>query len=127
MQFSIDKIKNMPYTAKVGATLWLFSWTWLLVVYYNLTKDTNWVYKLSIAIAILAVLLFQAQNWARIISVLANIMGILLSGYFYMGGFILIATVNVVLFGGAIYYLMVPSTAVYFKSQTKSGPHTGAK
>lgn len=118
MQFRLDRFKNMPFSAKVGVSLWILSWIWLLVNYYSLTKDIDWVYKLSAGIGILAVFLIQSQNWARIISVLANIMGILLSGYFFLAGFVFVATVNVILFGSAIYYLMIPATSAYFKSQS---------
>ena len=118
MQFQIDKLKNMPYSAKMGITLWLVSWAWLLAVYYYLTRDTEWVLKLSIAIGLLTIFISQAQNWARLIGIIANIMGILLSIYFYMGGFVMVAAVNVVLFGGSIYYLMLTSSTRYFKEQS---------
>ncbi len=119
MQFKIDKFKNMPYTGKVGSTLWLVSWIWLIGAYYYLTRDTAWAAKLSIAVLLLGLFIFQAQNWARLIAVLGNAMGILLSGYFFVAGFFLIATVNVMLFGGAIYFLMVPATSQYFKAQSR--------
>ncbi len=119
MQFSIDKFRNMPYSGKMGVTLWLIGWVWLLSVYYHLTKDSEWVLKLAIAIALLTLFISQAQNWARLICVVANIMGVLLSAYFYLAGFAMIAAVNVVLFGGSVYYLMIPSTGRYFKSQNK--------
>ncbi len=107
----------------MGVTLWLVSWIWLLSAYYYLTHDSEWVLKLSLAIGLLAIFISQAQNWSRLIGIVANIMGILLSYYFFMRGFIMIATVNVVLFGGAVCYLMVPSTTRYFKEQSK--PATG--
>lgn len=119
MQFKIEKFKDMPYTGKVGSTLWLVSWIWLISAYYYLTQDTTWVAKLSIAVLLLGLFIFQAQNWARLIAVLGNVMGILLSGYFFVAGFILIATVNVMLFGGAVYFLMVPATSQYFKVQSQ--------
>ena len=87
MQFTIDKIKNMPYSGKVGAALWALSWIWLIAVYYYLTQDTTWTYKLSIAAVLLIVFLLQAQNWARLIAVLGNVMGILLSWHFFIKGF----------------------------------------
>jgi len=120
MQLKVEKLKNMPYTGKVGSTLWLVSWIWLISVYYYLTKDTAWAAKLSIAVVLLGIFVFQAQNWARLIAVLGNLMGILLSGYFFLAGFILIATVNIMLFGGAIYFLMVPTTSHYFKAQSQT-------
>jgi hypothetical protein len=119
MQFKTEKFKYMPNTGKIGSTLWLVSWIWLISVYYYLTQDTTWVAKLTIAVVLLGLFIFQAQNWARLIAVLGNVMGILLSGYFFIAGFVLIATVNVMLFGGAIYYLMVPATAQYFKIQNQ--------
>ena len=125
MQFKIERFTNMPYSGKVGSTLWLVSWIWMISTYYYLTHDTNWVLKLAIAAAILALMLFQAQNWARWISVMANLMGILLAFNFFMAGFILFATVDVMLFGGAIAFLMAPATAQYFKAQSHKGTHRG--
>ena len=120
MQYKIEKFTMMPYSAKMGVTLWIISWAWLLSAYYYLTKDSDWATKLAIAIVILAIFITQAQNWSRLIGVVANVMGILLSLYFYLAGFAVVAAVNVVLFGGAIYYLMVPATARYFKEQSQS-------
>ena len=109
----------MPQKAKVAVTLWIMSWLWLIISYYYLTHDSSWALKLAISVCLLGFFIFQAQNWARWISVLANVMGIFLSGYFFLAGFIMIATVNVILFSGGIYYFMVPITAQYFKTQSK--------
>lgn len=117
MPFSMDKFRNMPFSAKVGVTLWLVSWIWFIALYYYLTRDNDWVLKLSIAIGILAVFLFQAQNWARWISMLANSMGLLLSVFFFIKGYVFESALNLILFGGSIYYLLVPPTTTYFKSQ----------
>ena len=127
MQFKIEKFKNMPYPGKVGVTLWVVSWVWLISCYYYLTKDVNWAGKLTIAACLLALFLFQAQNWARMISMLANVMGILLSAYFFMAGFVTIAAVNVILFGGAIYFLLIPAASQYFKSQSQQASGQGRK
>lgn len=121
MQFKIERFKNMPYAGKVGLTLWVTSWIWFLSVYYYLTNDSTWVVKLSIAVAILVPFLFQSQNWARMIAILGNAMGIVLSILFFYKGLVLIATVNVLLFGGSIYYLMVPATSRYFKAHSQPG------
>lgn len=109
----------MPSVAKIGASLWLFSWIWFIAIYYYLTKDTDWVFKLSVAVVILAGFLSQAQNWARLISILANSMGILLSVVFFYKGLAFIAALNLVFFCGAIYFLLVPATTAYFKSQSR--------
>ena len=125
MQFKIERFTNMPYTGKVGSTLWVVSWVWMISTYYYLTHDTSWVLKLAIAAAILGLLLFQAQNWARWISVMANLMGILLAFNFFMAGFTLFATVDVMLFGGAIGFLMAPATVQFFKAQSHGKAHRG--
>lgn len=118
MPFQMDNFKKMPQPGKIAVTLWIVGWVWLIGAYYYLTNDFSWAIKLSIAAFLLLIFLSQAQNWARLISVLANVMGIFLSGYFFLAGFILIATVNVILFGGAIYYFMVPVTAQYFQAKS---------
>ncbi len=119
MLFKIDKLRNMPSSGKIGTTLWVISWVWLIAVYYHLTQDRTWAVKLSIADVILVLFLLQAQNWARLIALLGSIMGILLSGHFYWKGFIFVAIINVVLFSGSIYFLMVPATSRYFKAQSQ--------
>jgi fatty acid desaturase len=121
MLLSLEKFKNMPSLAKIGISFWLLSWVWFIAVYYYYTKDTDWVLKLSIAVGILSLFLSQAQNWARLISILANSMGILLSVIFFYKGLALIAALNLVFFSGAIYLLMVSPTTAYFKSQSQSG------
>jgi chromate transport protein ChrA len=118
----MDKFRNMPFPAKVGATLWLISWIWFIALYYYLTKDNDWVLKLSIAIGILAVFLFLAQNWARWISLLANSMGLLLTVIFLFKGYLFQSVLNLILFGGSAYYLLIPPTATYYKSQSR--PHS---
>lgn len=120
MPLSLDKFKNMPSVSKIGALLWLFSWIWFIAVYYHYTKDTDWVWKLSIAVGILGIFLSQAQNWARYISILANSMGILLSVIFFYKGLAFIAALNLVFFSAAIYFLLVSPTTTYFKSQSQS-------
>jgi glucose-6-phosphate-specific signal transduction histidine kinase len=118
MQFKIDRFKNLPFTGKMGLTLWLIGWIWLISVFFYLTKDKDLTFKLSIAVIILIPFIIQIQNWARWIVILGNMMGILYSYYFFIGGHVLIATVNVMLFGSSIYYLTVPATSRYFKPQS---------
>ncbi len=118
----MDKIKNMPLSAKTGIALWLASWIWFLGAYYFLIKDVDDVLKFSIAVILLAVFMLQFRNWARMLAMMANAMGILFSSYYYFGGFVMIAAVNVLLFGAAIYYLVIPTTAQFFKVDSpKSG------
>ena len=121
MLFKVDIFKNMPFSGKFGASLCAVGWIWIIAFCYVKLPDTNWALKLSIMVCILSIFLFQAQNWARWIAILGNVMGLLLSAYFFIGGFVLIATVNVMLFGGSTYYLMVPATSRYFKTHSQSG------
>ena len=121
MQFKIERLKNMPYPGKMGLSLWLVGWIWLIAMYFYLTQDSALAGKLSISVAILIPFLIQCQNWARIIALLGNAMGIVISVLFYYKGLVLIATVNVLFFGGSIYYLMVPATSRYFKAHGQPG------
>ena len=111
----------MPFSGKFGASLCAVGWIWIIAFCYIKLPDTNWALKLWIMVCILSIFLFQAQNWARWIAILGNVMGILLSVYFFIGGFVLIATVNVMFFGGSTYYLMTPATIRYFKSHSQTG------
>jgi hypothetical protein len=119
--FKVDIFKNMPFPGKFGASLCVVGWIWIIAFCYVKLPDTNWALKLSIMVCILSVFLFQAQNWARWIAILGNVMGLLLSAYFFIGGFVLIATVNIMLFGGSTYYLMTPATSRYFKTHSQTG------
>ena len=111
----------MPFAGKMGLSLWLVGWIWLIAMYYYLTKDSTLAVKLSISVVILIPFLVQIQNWARIIAQLGNAMGIVISVLFFYKGLVLIATVNVLLFGGSIYFLMVPATSRYFKTHGRPG------
>jgi hypothetical protein len=120
MLFKSENFKNMPFSAKVGVSLCAVSWVWIIAFCYYKLPDTNWALKLSIMLCVLSFFLFQAQNWARWIAILGNVMGLLLSAYFFIGGFVMFATVSVMLFGGSTYYLMVPPTSRYFKAHSQS-------
>jgi hypothetical protein len=121
MRSKIERFKNMPFAGKMGLSLWLVGWIWLISMYYYLTKDSTLAVKLSISVVILIPFLVQIQNWARIIAQLGNAMGIVISVLFFYKGLVLIATVNVLLFGGSIYFLMIPVTSRYFKAHGQPG------
>jgi hypothetical protein len=121
MLFKAEIFKNMPFSGKVGASLFAGGWISIIAFSYFKLPDTNWALKLFIMVCILSPFLLQAQNWARWIAILGNVMGILLSVYFFMAGFVQIAAMNVVLFGGSIYYLMLPATSRYFRTHSQSG------
>ena len=121
MRSKIERFKNMPFAGKMGLSLWLVGWIWLISMYYYLTKDSTLAVKLSISVVILIPFLVQIQNWARIIAQLGNAMGIVISVLFFYKGLVLIATVNVLLFGGSIYFLMIPATSRYFKAHGQPG------
>ncbi len=119
MLFKAEIFKNMPFTGKVGTSLCAAGWMSIIAFCYFKLPETNWALKLLIMVCILIPFLLQAQNWARWIAILGNVMGILLSAYFFMAGFVQIATVNVMLFGGSSYYLIVPATSRYFKTHSQ--------
>lgn len=128
MPFSFEIMKSMPPKAKLGISSWLLSWVWFIsIYYYKLGDPDGMLLKLGIAIGLLAIFLVQAQNWARLISLLANAMGILLSVIFLYKGLIsienrslvFIGALNFILFCGAMYFLMIPSTVAYFKSHSR--------
>lgn len=110
----------MPFSAKLGAAFWILGWVGFIAVYYNYTNDTQWVFKLSAAVGILAIFVLQAQNWARLLSILANVMGAMLSLLFFFQGLVLVAVINILLFGAAVYFLMIPQTVTYYKSQSQT-------
>jgi hypothetical protein len=125
MSSKVEIFKNMPFSGKMGTSLCVLSWLWIIAICNFMLSDPGWALKLSIMVCILSFFLFQAQNWARWIAILGDGMGIILSAYFFIAGFVLIGTVNVMLFGGSIYFLMVPATSRYFKAQGQSGRQNG--
>lgn len=122
MFIKIEKFRNMPFSAKVGVTLWVAGWIWFISICHYLLRDANVTIKFSIAMCILGLFLSQAQNWARWISVLANTLGIFYSSHFFIIGKVFISVVNVILFAGAIYFLIASTTSNYFKSQNRPTP-----
>jgi hypothetical protein len=119
MLFKVEVFKNMPFVGKLGSILCAVSWIWIIAICYFMLSDKNWAFKLSIMVVILSFFLFQAQNWARWVAVLGDALGILLSGYFYIGGFVSFAVVNALLFGASLYCLTAPVTSQYFKAHSQ--------
>lgn len=121
MLFPMEKIKNMPFSAKTGIALWIACWVWFLGAYNYVTKDAENVFKFAIAVGLLAVFMLQIRNWARMLAMMANTLGILFSYYYFHQGFVKIAVVNIILCGAAIYYLIIPKTAQFFKANSPPG------
>ena len=125
MQVKIERFTNMPNSGKVGLALWLVSWIWFIAICHYLFHDSKLVTQLSIAACLLGVFIFQAQNWARMISILANALGLVYSGFLFLIGLPAISIINVIsfvsliLFGSSIFFLMAPATSQYFKAQSQ--------
>lgn len=115
---------DMPKVTQRGIQSWILGWVCLLVNFYWLTGDTGWVGKLAIAVGLLTYFLLTAQNWSRMIGLMASAMAILFSAILVYAmreelWHLLFSAAGLVLFGLTIHYLLNKTTAAFFKSQSK--------
>ena len=117
---------EMPKTAQRGIVFWILGWVFLLANFYWLTegKGTDWIFKLVIAVGLLTYFLLTAQNWSRMICLMACAMAMLFSGilvYAKLDEFrpLLITATGLVLFGLAAHFLLSKATTAFFKAQSR--------
>lgn len=117
-------IYDMPKAAQRGITFWILAWVCLLANFYWLTGDKGWVSKLAIAVGLLTYFLFAAQNWSRMISLMASAMAVFFSAILAYAmreelGPLMLSVAGLILFGLTINYLINKTTAAFFKAQSK--------
>jgi hypothetical protein len=127
MPFDLSQWRKMPLSAALGIGLWVISWTWFLFYIYFITKDTDWIYRLAIAMVLLAVFILRASNWARMIAIMSNVMAILFLAVLAYAlstknslHFIIVVG-NAIAFIFASYFLFVSDTAAFFASHSPGG------
>ena len=119
----LSSVRNMPVAAKWGIILWTAAWLNFLIHIYRLTQDGGWVGKSAVAVGLLIIFLLRGQNWARMIALMAGALSILFLSflaYIMRGGVeTALAVLGMAIFGLAVYFLSLRSTADYFKSMSK--------
>lgn len=126
MLFKPVSFYDMPKTAQKGIVFWVLGWVCLLADFYWLTQGegTDWIFKLVIAVGLLTYFLLTAQNWSRMISLMASAMAVLFSAILVYAKrdelwFLLLSSVSLILFGLTIHFLFNKATAAFFKSQSR--------
>lgn len=121
---AIADFRESPSSVKNGLTVFALAWVWHLVSIYRyfLREGDHWQH---IVIGLLLCLfVFSIKNWGRVLCIVCNIL--VISLYFLVGIFKytngdirlgLIALLNVALFSLATYFLLLRSSAEYFKSK----------
>ena len=117
-------LNEMPKTAQAGIAFWLLSWVCLLADFYVLTEDTGWIGKLAIAVGLLTFFLVTAQNWARMIGLMASAMAMLFCAIlvYAMRGHLslfLLSAASLILFGITVFFLLNKKTASFYKAHSK--------
>jgi hypothetical protein len=126
MPFSLSQLRTMPVTVALGIMLWVLAWAGFLavinMVFADAAKDIR---NLAIAVIVLTVFLVRAANWARMISLMANLLAIVFLAFlsFAMHSVSTSGTAfmlaDLVVFGAACYFLFTASTADFFKFHSR--------
>ena len=128
MPFSLSQLRTMPVTVALGILLWVLAWAGFLAVIYMVFSDagmfadvSKYARNFAVAVIALTVFLVRAANWARMISLMANILAIVFLAFlsFAMHSVSTSGTAfmlaDLVVFGAATYFLFTASTADFFK------------
>jgi hypothetical protein len=115
----------MPADAKKGIIFWLFAWVCLLTDFYILTADRGWVAKLAVAVVLLTYFMLTAQNWSRMIGLMASAMAVFFSAILMYAMrdepyLLFLSAASLILFCLSLYFLFNKTTAQFFKSHSSS-------
>ena len=121
---AVANFKSSPQSVKNGFTVLVLAWAWHFITLYSFFLHGQ-IPGNQIVIGLLVCLfVFLIKNWARVLCVVCNIliicMYLFVGASFYTTGeifFGLIALMNVALFSLATYFLMMGSSAAYYKSK----------
>lgn len=126
MSFSLSQLRTMPLTAALGILLWVLAWAgFLAVIHMAFTDAAKDIRNLAIAVIVLTVFLLRAANWARMISLMANLLAIVFLAFlsFVMrsagtsGTAFMLA--DLIVFCAATYFFFKASTADFFKFHSR--------
>jgi hypothetical protein len=123
MLIPLPELDRMPAPARRGVVLTLAGWCCFLYATYAFYDPSSFL-KFAIAGGIICYYLYQSKRWARVLALLGSVFVVMYGGFFV---FLFVSrdpfaaavsAANVVLFGAAFYYLILPETHRYFKEAT---------
>ena len=120
MLIPLPELEKMPRPVRLAVILTFLGWGCFLFATYAF-YDPNAFIKFAIAGGIVCYYLYQCKRWARVIAMLASIFIVLYGGFFtvlFAGQNALamvLSAANVLFFGSAFYYLILPETNRHFK------------
>ena len=133
MLIALPELDRMPAPTRRGVVLTIAGWCCFLFATYAY-YDPSSLIKFAIAGGIICYYLYQSKRWARVLALLASVFVVMYGGFF---AFLFapqnlfaaaVSAANVVLFGAAFYYLILPETNRYFKkaASAESAGDSGA-
>lgn len=121
---AVADFKESPPSVKNGLTALILAWIWHYISLYYFFQYHTIPGKHIVAGILVCIFVFSIKNWGRILCIACNVLisleylssSILLyqNGHIYMG---LIALMNVALFSLASYFLLLGSSATFYKSK----------
>lgn len=120
---------DLPHSVKTGLGLLFSGWITFLVALYVYLGSYDFM-KFFIALGILSYFIIRIRNWARVLGLLFNVIGIFYCISFSLAFFLRAANllgsfiflIIVLLMGASTYFLMRKESAVFFKTHIpKSG------
>jgi hypothetical protein len=121
---ALAEFKESPPSVKNGFTVLVLAWMWHFITLYRFFLNGQIPGNQIIIGLLVCVFVFLLKNWARVLCLVCNILIILMylfvgasfydSGKIYFG---LIALMNVALFSLASYFLLLGSSAAFYKSK----------
>jgi len=121
---AIADYKESPPSVKNGLTVLMLAWVWHFISLYHFFLNGQIPGNQIVIGLLVCFLVFLMKNWARVLCIVCNIlivfMYLFVGASFYGGGkiyFGVVALMNVALFSLATYFLMLGSSATYFKSK----------
>ena len=120
----IAEFRKSPASVKNGLTVLILAWMWHYICLYYFFQYRTIPGKHIVAGILVCIFIFSIKNWGRVLTIACNILISLeylyLGVVFYSNGRIylgLIALMTVALFSLASYFLMLGSSAAYYKSK----------
>ncbi len=121
---AIAAFRESPQSVKSGLTVLGLAWVWHFITLYRFFLNGQIPGNQIVIGTLVCLFVFLMKNWARILCIVCNILIMLMylfvGASFYAKGniyFGLIALMNVALFSLVTYFLMLGSSAAYYKSK----------
>jgi magnesium-transporting ATPase (P-type) len=124
MAGAIADFKESPRSVKNGLTVLVLAWLWHFITLYRFFLSGQIPGNQIVIGILICFFVFLMKNWARVLCIVCNIlivfMYLFVGSSFYESGkiyFGVIALMNVALFSLASYFLLLGTSAAYYKSK----------